>query len=90
MLKIASTYFYERLFERIPPDHWFPNELAYALYKNERLRREAKKIKFDHGDTLETFIESYYTPNLLNILYQKLMKKEKKLTGYFDPHPACC
>lgn len=42
------------------PDHTFaPEAFAYALAHNVFSTKEESRIKFDHGDTKETFIAQY-------------------------------
>lgn len=51
---------------RIWPDHTFsPEAFAYALAKGEFTRSEKWQIRFDHGDTEESFIKQYGVDTLL-------------------------
>jgi len=50
-----------------------PECLAYALKKDKFSGREIKKIRFDHGDTAETFSQFYQRTDLLLELREKLI-----------------
>jgi|GEM_PF-2999517 len=61
----ASTY----------PDHTsFPYAIGYAIDHGKIPPKEAKRIRFDHGETLSEYIDE--SRNLLPTLYKKLMLDE--------------
>jgi len=76
------------------PDHLpIPEILSYSLNKNLFSKKHIAKIKFDHGDNLETFIKKYDPTNLLETFRKELLNPRplfKDSGGYWDPHPACC
>ncbi len=68
-----------------------PDCFAYALKKGIFSKEEIKKIPFDHGDTVERYIQIYYRENLLSIIREELLnpKPFPKLKVNYDPHPDC-
>ena len=81
---------------KLYPDHdVMPEYLAYAI-KHLKLppNSDANKIKFDHGETPETFAKLYCPDNLLANLRNELLNP-KPLPVYddservWDPHPVC-
>lgn len=79
----------------------FPDELpdpiflAYAIEKGFFSKDELKMIRFDHGETIETFPIGYRTSELLGDLRQRVLTKPKPKEDFFvneysDHHPSCC
>lgn len=88
---------YHQISSFTPPDHVMsPPALAYLLSQSEgyfpKFRAEA--IKFDHGDTLETFkkqadgLFANVTKQLATPRIIKKISKNKREADY-DPHPVC-
>ncbi|MFH1589747.1 MAG: hypothetical protein ABIB43_04235 [archaeon] len=50
-----------------------PDCLVYALEKGEFKPKEIKKIPFDHGDTVETFLQKYSSSDLLAQVRKELL-----------------
>lgn len=78
-----------------PPDHAVrPECLAYAIQKGVVLTEaQVRKIPFDHGDSVETFCQTYGKENLLAKLRHELLNPKPLhtiLDSDFDEHPACC
>lgn len=72
------------------PDH-VDDYLPYALKIGEFSEEEIKKIDFDHGDNLESFLRTNYNQNLLSELRKTLLNPKAPLDlSHIDPHPACC
>lgn len=59
--------------DNIMPDHTFPEVFAYGIYNNIYTDKEIKSIRFDHGDTSETFVKSYYEADLVEKLRHKVL-----------------
>lgn len=72
------------------PDHTSsPHAFAYAIHNDEFTSAELKKIEFDHGETLETFMagEIHDLPEkTLDKLKRWKKPEEAGVTGF----PACC
>jgi hypothetical protein len=80
------------------PDHFLhPEFFAYALQKGIFSRSELKKIRFDHGETIESYCQKYGRENLLGELTEELFVKPEPLSaimssgsdGDWDPHWVC-
>lgn len=88
LLKIGRTCYEQHKQRRQYPDHTLsPSALAYALKHGEITHSEATSIKFDHGETVETFIEIYERGIAEKVLEQLLTEREpRKLLDTTD----CC
>lgn len=66
--------------------------LAYTIRRGGIVAEDAKKLIFDHGETLETFCETYYSPRLPEVFLNDILQISKELRNHsvVDPHPACC
>jgi hypothetical protein len=51
----------------------FPFALAYAIKHKVISIKEARRIKFDHGDNRETFIYEFYQENFCDKLVKQLL-----------------
>ncbi len=72
-------------------DHvYFPECLAYAIQKGAFSRRELKKLKFDHGQNLNSFVKEYYNPNLFNELKEKLLNPIEISDSGSNVECLCC
>ncbi len=72
----------------------YPECLAYALEKKIFSEKEIKKIKFDHGETRDSFAKFYSPKNLLNELKEQLLNPKpipsfSKVEGYCSEHGTC-
>jgi hypothetical protein len=72
----------------------YPECLAYALDKKVFSKNEIKKIKFDHGDNLTSFIKDYSNPYLLSGIKEELLNPKpvpsfSKVEGYCSEHGTC-
>lgn len=56
-----------------------PAYLAYSIEKDKFSEKELGKLKFDHGENLETFWESFYDPELPKTILDKILKLEYRL-----------
>jgi hypothetical protein len=74
-LKRAGRACFEDHLERgTYPDHTsWPGAFAYALRESEFSPEEMEKIRFDHGDTVETFIQGYGKNDLLGAAFAALL-----------------
>lgn len=75
------------------PDHdIMPEYLAYAI-KNNKLpaNLDMNQIKFDHGETPDSFAKQYCPDNLIVKLRENLLnpKPLPAWDGDYDPHPVC-
>lgn len=77
------------------PDHLdYPECFAYAIQNKTFLDKELKKIKFDHGETSDSFVKLYSHKNLLNELKEELLNPKpipsfSKIEGYCLEHGTC-
>lgn len=70
--------------ETVWPDHVFsPHALALALMWGTITEKETRMIKFDHGDTLETFISQYADEKMADRVLAQLFEWKPK-----EPGPA--
>ncbi len=80
LLKWGRTN-YEWLFKKGGSTKWpdhapCSSALAFAIREGELTKREVARIKFDHGDTLDTFIESF-AKDLVSIAVRQLCRLDK-------------
>lgn len=89
-----SSYF--QINSYTPPDHVMsPYSLAYFLLNGGISKEKAEAIKFDHGDTLESFKAT--ANGFLGYIIGQIMKpidvvrisKNNSDMGEYDPHPVC-
>lgn len=60
------------------PDHTFwPEAFAYSLQNGEFSEEEVGKIRFDHEQTVETFIKQCGDPELIEKCYRRLLPKPR-------------
>lgn len=74
-------------------DHAYsPECFAYAIQKKIFSDKELKKIKFDHGETLESFPKEYSDKNLIGNLKRQLLSPRpiSKSKSHCDEHCTCC
>ena len=72
------------------PDHLqYPEYFAYALAQKHFDPEELKKIKFDHGETPESFVKSYGKKNLIQYLKKEMLKTRRPKFKGGSGHCAC-
>lgn len=71
------------------PDHLNYSEfLVYTIEQGIFTKHELSQIKFDHGDTIETFTRSYRKENLLELLRTPLLNPQQ--VSYLGDVSHCC
>lgn len=77
LLKITGRRSYDQHKRGEYPDHTIsPQALAYALQNGQFTEKEKYGIKFDHGDTIQTFIESYNSGDLRRTVLDQLLTEQ--------------
>ena len=83
------------------PDHLGQIAFAYGIVNKIFIPEQVAMIRFDHGDTPESFVQEYWNPEWLAVLLQKIdtaMPAEEDAslkipltsgTHLDDPHPCC-
>jgi hypothetical protein len=80
-----------RGYSKVYADHILcPGMLAYAVEKGHFSTEEIRKIPFDHGDNLRSYIEEHYIPDLPKRLREKLLNPPKlEQNGGYSAHADC-
>lgn len=84
----------QNLIHKEYPDHLaYPECLAYAIEKKIFSDLELKKIKFDHGETPDSFVKDYRSKDLIPWLRKKLLTAQpiihSETKGYCSEHGTC-
>src|SRR3989338_6952136 len=91
---------YNQILMGYPPDHaGMPEYLAYAIKNKVLSKAEIDKIKFDHGENAETFVQIYGKEDLISWLSERVLNAP--IDGMLDrcefipcadggPCTACC
>lgn len=74
--------------EECEPDHFSPKELAYVIALGKISAKKAKRLKFRHGETPESFVASFLPGGpkaYLQSLREKILSQNKMgYTEYTD------
>ena len=105
VLRDIARYVYAQHVSRQPafnyPDHLGQIAFAYGIVNKIFIPEQVAMIRFDHGDTPESFVQEYWNPEWLAVLLQKIdtaMPAEEDAslkipltsgTHLDDPHPCC-
>lgn len=86
----TAKWLYNRMRrQKITPDHLYPVEIfAYGIEKVFS-ETEKKRIRFDHGETPDSFVKDYGNPYIVRDYRKRLLDPpEFKVVGT-DGHCAC-
>lgn len=66
-----------------------PHALAYAIQHGEFSPKELRKIRFDHGDTAETFMKGK-VDDLVDKIMKDLVTEVERIPTASDPNEVTC